>query len=84
MHFWAYFVSFRGLKNVLPDKVADSSTDGHHGGLQVGHGVAVLALLVENDQLADLLGHRLQDVGDRLGLVERHPDGAERLNIIVS
>ena len=61
-----------GLDENLPDQIIDGLADGHHGSLQVGHGVAVLALLVEDDELADLLGHGLQDVGDGLGLVERH------------
>ena len=39
---------------LLPDEVADSLADGDHGRLQVGHGVAVLALLVQDDQLAHL------------------------------
>ena len=39
---------------LLPDEVADCLADGHHGRLQVGHGVAVLTLLVQDDQLAHL------------------------------
>ena len=39
---------------LLPDEVADCLADGDHGRLQVGHGVAVLALLVQDDQLAHL------------------------------
>ena len=41
-------------KLALPDEVADCLADGDHGRLQVGHGVAVLALLVQDDQLAHL------------------------------
>ena len=41
-------------KPALPDEVADCLADGDHGRLQVGHGVAVLALLVQDDQLAHL------------------------------
>ena len=37
-----------------PDKVAHGLAHSHHGGLQVGHGVAILALLVKDDQFADL------------------------------
>ena len=72
---------------LLPDEVADCLADGDHGRLQVGHGVAVLALLVQDDQLAHLhtrswspghketphlLGHGLQNVGDGFCLIERH------------
>ena len=57
----------------LPDKVCHSLADRLDWGLQVWHRVAILSFLVEDDQLAHLLGHWLQDVGDRLGLVERHP-----------
>ena len=72
---------------LLPDEVADSLADGDHGRLQVGHGVAVLALLMQDDQLAHLhtrawspgrketphlLGHGLQNVGDGFCLIERH------------
>ena len=39
---------------LLPDEVADCLADGDHGRLQVGHGVATLALLVKDDQLTDL------------------------------
>ena len=41
-------------KLALPDEVADCLADGDHGRLQVGHGVAVLALLMQDDQLAHL------------------------------
>ena len=41
-------------KLALPDEVADCLADGDHGRLKVGHGVAVLALLVQDDQLAHL------------------------------
>ena len=55
-----------------PDEIGHGSADCHHGNLQVRHGVTVLALLVQDDQLAHLLGHRLQDTFYRLCVKDRH------------
>lgn len=42
------------LRPFSPDEVANGFADGDHGSLQVGHGVAVLALLVQDDQFTHL------------------------------
>lgn len=59
-----------------PHQVADSGLHGRDGGGEVRDGLAVhLALLVHDDQVGDLLGHRLQDALDGARVEHGHGGG---------
>ena len=56
-----------------PHKVADRRLHRGHRHRQIRDGFPVhLSLLVHDDQVGDLLGHRLQDTLDGLGVEHRH------------
>lgn len=59
-----------------PHQVADSGLHGRYGGGEVWNGLAVhLSLLVHDDQVGDLLGHRLQDALDGTRVEDGHGGG---------
>lgn len=59
-----------------PHQVADSGLHGRYGGGEVRNGLAVhLPLLVHDDQVGDLLGHRLQDALDGARVEDGHGGG---------
>lgn len=59
-----------------PHQVADSGLHGRHGGGEVRDGLSVhLPLLVHDDQVGDLLGHRLQDALDGARVEDGHGGG---------
>lgn len=61
--------------NSYPDQVTDSSLHGGHGSGEIRDGFPVhLSLLVHDDQMRDLLGHRLQDTLYRLRVKNRHDE----------
>lgn len=59
-----------------PHQVADSGLHGRHRGGEVRDSLAVhLPLLVHDDQVGDLLGHRLQDALDGARVEDGHGGG---------
>ncbi|TNN58313.1 hypothetical protein EYF80_031435 [Liparis tanakae] len=64
----------RGIKlGTHPHKVADRRLHRGHRHRQIRDGFTIhLPLLVHDDQVGDLLGHRLQDTLDGFGVKHRH------------
>lgn len=58
-----------------PNEVADGRLNGGHRRRQVRDGFAVnFSFFVHDDQMGDLLGHRLQDTFNRFRVENRHFD----------
>ncbi len=70
--------------NSYPDQVTDSCLHGGYGSGEIRDGFPVhLSLLMHDDQMRDLLGHRLQDTLYRLRVKNRHDELFKRTQTLL-